>query len=88
MSDYAQTLQEQLERVHEFAWVRMKVSSERMKDRYDPPDITQHLEAGDGCTVHKRKRDSPLNYNVPGKDLTLLSRGTQIWSGLLHPTDT
>ena len=61
MSDYAQTLQEQLERVHEFAWVRMKVSSDQMKDRYDPPDITQHLEAGDAVWLYSPQKKKGLS---------------------------
>ena len=61
-TNYASTLQERLERVHEFA--RGHIMSNRMKQRYDPLLEHQPLEAGEAVWLHNPQRKKGLNSNV------------------------
>lgn len=59
--DHTQTLQERLERVHEFARLHMKCTTDRMKDRYDLPEETQQFESGDAVWLHNPQRRKGLS---------------------------
>ena len=59
-TDYASTLQEQLERVHEFARGHMQLMSNRMKQRYDSLLEYQPLEAGEAVWLHNPQRKKGL----------------------------
>ena len=59
-TNYASMLQEQLERVHEFARGHMQLMSNRMKQRYDSLLEYQPLEAGEAVWLHNPQRKKGL----------------------------
>ena len=59
-TNYASTLQERLERVHESAHGHMQLMSNRMKQRYDPLLEHQPLEAGEAVWLHNQQRKKGL----------------------------
>ena len=59
-TNYASVLQEQLERVHEFARGHMQLMSNRMKQRYDPLLEHQPLEAGEAVWLYNPQRKKGL----------------------------
>ena len=58
-TNYASTLQEQLERVHEFAHGHMQLMSNRMKQRYDSLLEYQPLEAGEPVATQSPEKERP-----------------------------
>ena len=62
MEDYVSNLKEKLEDVHNFARIRMRVASDRMKRRYDIGTTRAVFEVGDAvwlCNPKRRKGISP-----------------------------
>ena len=59
-TNYASTMQERLERVHEFARGHMQLMLNRMKQRYDPLLEHQPLEAGEAVWLHNPQRKKGL----------------------------
>ena len=80
-TNYASTLQERLERVHESAHGHMQLMSNRMKQRYDPLLEHQPLEAGEAVLLHnpQRKKGLTPSCNAPGKVPTSSLNESMIW---------
>lgn len=60
-TDYANTLQDRLERVHNFARAHMQAKVDRMKQRYDLPQECQCLDPGDAAWLHNPQRKKGLS---------------------------
>ena len=60
-TDYANTLQNRLERVHNFARAHMQAKVDRMKQRYDLPQECQCLDPGDAAWLHNPQRKKGLS---------------------------
>ncbi len=59
-TEYAETLQEQLETVHEFAQAHLQIRSDQMKRRYDLSLSCPLLEAGDATWLYNPQRRKGL----------------------------
>ena len=56
IEDYVSELQEKLEEIHQFARVRMRVASDRMKRRYDIGTSRAVFDVGDAVWLYNPKR--------------------------------
>lgn len=62
IEDYVSELKEKLEEIHQFARVRMRVASDRMKRRYDIDTSRAVFDVGDAVWLYnpkRRKGESP-----------------------------
>ena len=80
--EYTRTLQERMERVHQFARTQSQEMSSKMKERYDTllECSSMKLEMQHGCTILSAGKDYPQSNSGPGKALIRLSRRLTIQS--------
>ena len=80
---YARSLQEKLERVHDFARERLTLSSDQMKHYYDLDTVQKRFEDGDAVCLYnpQRKRGLSPKLQRPWQGPYLvLKRINEVWS--------
>ena len=81
--DYTVDLCEKLEHVHHFAHSHLKMSSDRMKQRYDLlVQEEETLEAGDAAWLHNSQRKQGLSSKLqhPWQGPYLVLKKSTTWS--------
>ena len=69
VTEYANSMQEKVEQVHNFAHEHIKIMSDKMKQRHDLNSANegQQLQQGNAIGFHNPQRKKGQYYNVPGK---------------------